>query len=291
MKERTIYALGFFDGVHKGHQTLLSACRQLASFTGCKAGVVTFTSHPDALVLGNAPLLINTPEDRKMLLQQYHMEKILELPFDRSLMEMPWQDFLAQLCQAGAVGFICGEDFRFGKGGAGTAQRLEEYCREQDLFWSVIPEQTLDDIRISSTYIRKLLEQGEMTAATRFLGHPHILSGIVNHGRGLGRTIHIPTANLTIPEGVVCPAYGVYACKAMVDGNEYRAVTNIGMRPTVNGHHLTVEAHLLDYSGDLYGKQLTLEFYDFLRPEQKFDSLEDLQKQIQLDVKKIRVGQ
>ena len=287
MKERTIYALGFFDGVHRGHQTLLAACRQLASFTGCKTGAVTFTSHPDALVLGNTPMLINTPEDRKMLLRQYHMQTVLELPFDRALMEMPWQDFLENLLEKDAVGFICGEDFRFGCGGEGNARCLEAFCREKDLFWSVIPEQTLDDVRISSTYIRALLETGKMAQAVRFLGHPHILTGRVSHGRGLGRTLDVPTANLTIPEGVVCPAYGVYACKARIDGREYRAVTNIGMRPTVGGNHVTVEAYLLDFAGDLYGKEMTLEFYTFLRPEQKFDSLEALQAQIRKDIARV----
>ena len=287
MKEKTIYALGFFDGVHRGHQTLLAACKQLADYTGCTAGAVTFTSHPDALVLGNAPMLINTPEDRKMLLRQYHMQTVLELPFDRALMEMPWQDFLENLLEKDAVGFICGEDFRFGCGGEGNARCLEAFCRERELLWSIIPEQTLDGMRISSTYIRTLLEQEKMAQAVRFLGHPHILTGTVTHGRGLGHTIGIPTANLEIPEGVVCPAYGVYACKTVVDGKIYRAVTNVGMRPTVNGHHLTVEAHLLDYSGDLYGKKITLGFYEFLRPEKKFDSLEALQAQIRQDAARV----
>jgi len=290
MKKRTIYALGFFDGVHRGHQTLLTACRQMADFTGCTAGAVTFTSHPDALVYGKAPVLINTPEDRKMLLEQYHIAEVLQLPFDEALMRKPWQVFLEDLLQQGAAGFICGEDFRFGCGGEGNAQRLEAFCRQHDLLWSIIPEQTLEGVRISSTYIRTLLEQGKMAQAVRFLGHPHILTGTVIHGRGLGHTIGIPTANLALPEGIVCPAYGVYACKARLDGEAYRAVTNIGMRPTVGGSHVTVEAYLLDFSGDLYGKELTLEFYDFLRPEQKFDSLDALRAQIRQDAKRVPNG-
>ena len=127
-----------------------------------------------------------------------------------------------------------------------------------------------------------------MDEAVDFLGHPHILTGTVVSGRQLGRTIGVPTANLHLPADVVVPKFGVYACKAIVDGREYLAVTNIGMRPTVGGHHVTVEAWLLDFAGDLYGKELTLLFYAFLRPEQKFGSLEALQTQIQTDAKKTK---
>ena len=143
-----------------------------------------------------------------------------------------------------------------------------------------MPQQQIDGVRVSSTYVRELIAQGEMEKANAFLGHPHTLSGEVVHGRGLGHTIGIPTANLNLPEGIICPKYGVYACKAIVDGKEYPAVTNVGTRPTVNGENVTVEPWLLDFEGDLYGKELRLLFYKFLRPEQKFDSLVELQAEI-----------
>ena len=279
MKEKTIYALGLFDGVHVGHQALLAACRRLAEQHGVKAGAVTFTAHPDTLVLGHTPALINTPADRKMLLQ-HHMDSVLALPFDRAMMAMPWQDFLEVLLEKGAAGFVCGDDFRFGNRGAGNPLLLADFCRERGLPCEVVAAQSIDDIRVSSTHIRTLLEAGKMAEAVRFLGHPHVLSGQVIAGRQLGRTIGIPTANLALPDGVVCPKLGVYACKAWVQGREYLAVTNIGTRPTVDGHHVTVEPWLLDFAGDLYGETLTLQFYEFLRPEQKFDSLEALQKEI-----------
>ena len=120
------------------------------------------------------------------------------------------------------------------------------------------------------------------------MGHPHILTGKVVTGRGLGRTIGIPTANLRLPEGIVVPKFGVYCCRAIVDGETYPAVTNVGTRPTVGGHHVTVEPWLLDFAGDLYGKEITLEFHKFLRPEQKFASLEELQAQIAADIEKLR---
>ena len=127
-----------------------------------------------------------------------------------------------------------------------------------------------------------------MAQAVRFLGHPHMITGTVVAGRQLGRTIGVPTANIQLPAGVVCPKFGVYACKAVVDGQEHLAVTNIGNRPTVGGHHVTVEPWLLDFEGDLYGKELTLLFYEFLRPEKKFDSLGQLQAEIQKNAQKVR---
>lgn len=283
MKEKTIYALGFFDGVHIGHQALLLACKHLAAQRGCKAGVVTFTSHPDALVSGSSPALLNTIEDRQRILHGYGMDTVLVLPFDREIMTTHWASFLRQLVGAGAAGFVCGDDFRFGSGGLGTPKKLAAFCNKQGLPYAVVSQQELDGIRVSSTHIRDLLEKGEMATANRFLGHPHFLSGRVTEGKQLGRTIGIPTANLQIPEGVICPKKGVYACRVIVEGQVYPAVTNIGCRPTVGGENITVEPWILDFDGDLYGKHITLLFYHFLREEKKFDSLEELKAQIHLD--------
>lgn len=280
MEQKTIFALGFFDGVHLGHQALLSACRRLAARENCRAGAVTFIGHPDTLVTGQTPPLINTPADRRRLLRRYGVDNLIELPFDRALMTMPWQDFFRLLLEKGAAGLVCGSDFRFGYRGEGTAGLLRAACEEAGIPCVVVPQQTLDGIRVSSTHIRALLEAGEMEQAVRFLGHPHILTGQVISGRKLGRTLGIPTANLALPEGCVAPAFGVYACKARHGGAEYLAVANIGTRPTVAGHHITVEPWLLDFDGDLYGEELTLECYQFLRPERKFPSLEELSREI-----------
>lgn len=289
MKERTIYALGFFDGVHVGHGALLRTCRHLADAHGYCTGVITFTTHPDALVLGKAPALINTPTDRKRLLEGFSMDTVVELPFDHRLMTMPWQDFFHLLTtEYGAAGLVCGQDFRFGNRGEGTAALLLQACQKANIPCTVVPEQKIDGITVSSTYIRSLLESGKMEEAVCFLGHPHVLTGTVISGRKLGRTLGIPTANLAIPAGVICPKHGVYACKALVDNREYLAVTNIGSRPTVDGHHTTVEPWLLDFEGDLYGKELTLEFYAYLRPERKFPSLEALQAEIRKNAEETR---
>lgn len=288
MNEKIIYALGFFDGVHLGHQALVTACCHLAKRANCVPGAVTFASHPGTLVEGKAPALINTVEDRQRLLLGFGIQNILVLPFDEHLRNQPWQDFLEDLIAKGATGFVCGDDFRFGFRGEGNAQLLSDFCRERGLCWAVVQGKNLDGTRISSTHIRTLLEKGEVEEANRFLGHPHILSGSVIHGRQLGRTIGIPTANLALEPGLVQPKFGVYACTIVLDGKRYAAVTNVGTRPTVEGDSVTVEPWILDFEGDLYGKHISLSFHKYLRPEQKYDSLEDLKKQIQKDAAQTR---
>ena len=280
MMKKTIYALGFFDGVHLGHQALLTACLELAKAAGVAAGAVTFTSHPDSLVTGKTPVLINTIEDRIGLLQHYGMESVIPLPFDKALMETPWEAFLEQLLAGGAAGFVCGDDFRFGYKGQGNAEKLSAFCKQKGLPCRVVPEQLLEGVRISSSHIRLLLEQGDVKTAAAFLGHSHILTGVVIPGKQLGRTIGIPTANLAAPEGLLLPKKGVYATRVLVEGNTCPGVTNIGTRPTVAGEGITLETWLLDFEGDLYGKALQLSFESYLGPEKKFASLEELQTEI-----------
>ncbi len=285
MEKKTIYALGYFDGVHLGHKALLTACTQLANSRDCDSGAVTFSGHPQQLLSGSAVHLINTDRDRREILLR-DVNTVVELAFTEDLMAMPWQDFIGMLISDHhSAGFVCGSDFRFGSKGEGTAQLLQEYCQKENLVCSVVEQQYLDGIRISSTHIRGLLEGGEILEANRFLGHPHILCGTVQPGKQLGRTIGFPTANLPYPDELLKLPHGVYACRATVDGVSYNAITNIGTRPTVSGQDVTVESHLPDFSGDLYGKTVTLEFLDFIRPEQKFSSLADLQKQIAKDVR------
>lgn len=277
--KKTIYALGFFDGVHLGHRVLMKACGHLATRMGYQSGVVTFSSHPDALVSGKAPKLLNTVEERGLLL----CTKTLIFPFDEQLRSMPWQDFLEMLMEKNAGGFVCGADFRFGRGGEGNAEKLADFCRDRGLPWAIVPEQTLDGVRISSTHIRQLVEAGDMEEAAKFLGRLHSLSGYVMPGRQIGRTIGVPTANILIPDEVVVPKLGVYATECLIDGVRHKAVTNIGNRPTVEGHQVRAESWILDFDGDLYGKHMTVLFHKFLRPERKFASLEELKTQIQKD--------
>lgn len=277
---RYIFALGFFDGVHLGHRALLQQCCLMARQEEAIPAAITFDRHPQSLFVPDPPPLINSNNDRDALLTQFGISHIVTLPVTAEVMSTDWQDFLLELCQQGAVGFVCGDDFRFGRGGLGDAAAVRRFCAQRCLPCSIVPEQTLESRRISSTHIRFLLEQGRMADAVKFLGHPHLLSGRVIPGQQLGRTLGIPTANLQLPEAVVCPKLGVYACRAVIDGNAFPAVTNIGTRPTVSGQGITVEPWILDFDGDLYGREISLEFFDFLRDERKFDSLEALRAEI-----------
>ncbi len=287
--KKYIYALGFFDGVHLGHQALLEQCCRLAQAMGMAAAALTFDAHPASLTQGKAPALINTNHDRVLLLERFGMGAVSTIRFDRETMSMAWQDFFRLLVdQFGAAGIVCGDDFHFGYKGQGNAALLRQACEAEGIPCVIVPEQTVARVRVSSSHIRTLLENGEMETAVNFLGHPHILTGEVVSGRKLGRTIGVPTANLLLPEGLLIPKFGVYACQAVVDGKRHPAVTNIGTRPTVGGHRVTVEPWILDFEGDLYGKTIALEFYRFLRPEQKFNSLTELQTEIRKDAEKTK---
>ncbi len=286
--KKKIFALGFFDGVHLGHQALLKACVQLAAEQNAQPAAITFDRHPQALFSAAVPPLINTGDDREQLLRQQGIRQITVLPTTKDVMSTSWEQFLEALVHRDAIGFVCGEDFRFGHRGEGNAEKLLAFCNQRKLSCVIIPDQQLRGVRISSTHIRNLLEAGDVESAACFLGHPHVLSGEVIPGRQLGRTIGVPTANIPIPEGIIVPKCGVYACFAEVDGKKYPAVTNIGSRPTVGGHQVRAESWLLDFAGDLYGQKITLEFHAFLRPEQKFASLEELKTQIHADAAKTK---
>ena len=287
-KEKFIFALGFFDGVHLGHQALLKACGELAAERNAETAAITFENHPQSLFLSAVPPLLTTLEDRRGLLTRYGIGHVYAFPATKEVMSTPWRVFLDELRERGAAGFVCGDDFRFGSRGEGNSEKLKQYCAEQGLPCVIVPEQTLQDTRISSTYIRRQIEEGDMATAVTFLGHPHVLTGEVVTGRQLGRTIGVPTANVLIPEGIAVPKRGVYAGKCRVGDKTLLAVTNIGSRPTVEGHQVRAESWLLDFSGDLYGRTVTLEFHRFLRPERKFGSLEELKAQIQRDAEETR---
>lgn len=285
---KRIFALGFFDGVHRGHQVLLRACARLAGEMRVHTAAITFESHPQSLFRPDPPALLTTLSDRVRLLRRYDMEDIWAYPVTEAVMGMPWEEFLRELVDRGAVGFVCGDDFRFGRRGAGSAEKLKQFCEERHMRCAIIPEQTLDGVRISSSYIRRQIESGDMATAVRFLGHGHMLTGTVVTGRKLGHRLGFPTANIGLPEGVIVPRHGVYACRAFVEENSYMAVCNVGNRPTVEGHQVRTETWLLDFSGDLYGQSVTLEFFYFLRPEQRFTSLEELKRAVLRDAEMTR---
>lgn len=283
--EKTVIALGFFDGVHRGHGALLRKAAERAGELNAAPAVFTFDRSPKEFVTGKPVLLINSNDDRRDIIRRvYGIQRVIFAPFDREMMTMPWQDFITELLvkQYGAVHLVAGHDYRFGHKNEGTVERLREKCRELGLGCDIIPKVELEGITVSSTYIRTLLEQGDVERAALFLGHPHCLSQTVRHGQRLGRTIGIPTVNLAVPAHVLTPERGVYITRAFLpDGRSCPGVTNVGTRPTVTeGDTVSVETYLLGFDGDLYGQTVRLDFYKRLRGEVKFPSLEALRQEI-----------
>lgn len=291
MKQSRAIALGFFDGVHLGHGQLLTRCREEADRLGVEAAALTFDRHPAALLRGKSVPLLSDPEERGQIMKEkYGIQRLITMPFCEETMNMPWEQFFREILMErfGGVSLICGHDYRFGRGGEGTPEKLRQAAAQNGICCHVIPAYQIDGRTVSSTYIRQLIGEGNMEQARRFLGHPYTLRGKVVPGRGLGRTLGTPTANLELEANRLLPPHGVYACKAVTDDGVFLAVTNIGIRPTVQGHHVTVEPWLLDFTGNLYGKNLTLEIGSFLRPEMRFPDLESLRCQILRDGEKTR---
>lgn len=288
MEDRTqkkVIALGFFDGVHLGHGALLKRTVELAKALNAVPTAHTFAAHPSTLVTHKPTPLLSTPEDRAYLMKSlYGIQEVIAAPFDREMMTMPWEDFVTGYLVGGlnCVGVVVGHDYRFGYKGEGTPERLKDLCGKLSLACEVVEKVALDGRTVSSTYIRSLVEEGDMETARRYLAHPHLLRGSVRHGKGLGRTLGFPTVNIVPAEGILLPAYGVYATKVTLeDGRSYPAATNVGVRPTVEDEkRVTVEAFLLDFQGDVYGQRVSLEFYRRLRGERRFDSLEDLRREV-----------
>ena len=285
MEHKRVIALGFFDGVHRGHGELLKTARARADELGCHAAVLTFDDHPDHVVFGQSVSLINSIDDRKQLMTDlYAMDEVLVAHFDRAMASMPWEQFVDDylIRDRGACHVVCGHDFSFGHRGMGNPQRLQTRCAQHGVVCDIIGKVDCNGITISSTYIRQVVAEGDMEEAALFLGHPHRISGTVCHGKQLGSRLGIPTANVCIPSGILPPAFGVYACLVTLpDGTRRPAVTNVGIRPTVQDSlGIMAEPWILDFDGDLYGQVICIEFYKRLREERKFDSLEALKAEI-----------
>lgn len=277
-------ALGFFDGVHIGHAALLKQAAEVSARLGLISCALKFDIQPRQLTSGAGDPLINTSTDREYLLKQ-HVERVITLHFDEHLMHMSPHNFIADVIKPHAAHVVAGHDFRFGFKGEGTPEFLAKECEKLKIGCDIIPCVELEGTTASSTLIRKLIVQGEMEKAVRFLGHAHILSGMVRYGKKLGTSIGSPTVNLEIPDGVVRPAYGVYLTRTFVNGQLLPSVTNVGVRPTVTQNSRpNAETTIFGYSGDLYGENIRVEFIKFMREEKRFESVELLREQIQRDI-------
>ena len=280
--------LGHFDGVHLGHRALVEELKQQNGQREIRLplGAMLFTTPPTATLSAHPTPQLTTLEEKLALLGKAGLDfaVLYDFPAIKNLSpEQFIDDVLLRDCNARIV--VCGFNYTFGARGAGTPETLRRvYAADGTRTLSVVPAFTLDGEPVSSSRIRALLEEGDAETATALLGRPYRMSGVVTGGKGLGRTMQIPTANLRFARWALVPAHGVYISQIAVDGMLYPAISNVGVRPTFEeGEEANCETFILDFDGDLYGKEITLEFHYFLRPEQKFDSLEKLKEQIHLD--------
>ena len=281
-------ALGFFDGVHIGHGALLRRTREVSEICSLSPCVMTYSNHPSSVLSKKSVSLINTSEERASLISElYGISDIVIKEFTPEYAALTCEEFFEKiLLEEMSAGYVvAGYDFRFGRGGQGDAERLRALCAEHGLGCDIIDEVTLSGEEVSSSHIRTLLENGDIARANELLGHPHRTVSEVLHGRKLGRKLGFATANQTLSPDVIVPRHGVYLSRVTFDGKAFRGITNIGVRPSVsNDNKISVETHILDFDGDLYGKKITTEFIRFLRDEIKFSTQDELLRQISQDV-------
>lgn len=284
--------IGAFDGVHRGHQALISAMAEHAHATGRTAVVITFYPHPSVVLRGRRPsFYISTSDEKAARLSALGVDAVVTHPFNAEVAAIRADEFVARLVEHARLSELwCGADFALGHAREGTVDFLRAEGERRGFAVRVVEPVLFDGEIISSTRIRQALRDGAVEQAARYLGRPFQLTGPVVMGAQRGRTLGIPTANVAVSEEHAIPAVGVYACRAYVAGHTYLAVTNIGHRPTFETGqvNLTVEAHLLDFSDDLYARPLTLEFVAHLRGEVKFSGVEALLAQIRKDIEEAR---
>ena len=279
-----VIALGKFDGIHVGHRKLIDEVIKRKS-EELKSAVFTFDK--SILEFNDPDLLpIMREEERIRLFEELGIDYMASYTFDDNLMNMTREEFTRDILigRLSAKVVVIGEDFRFGKGREGSALWLKEMSSEYGIEVVIVPDVTEGEIRVSSSMIREYLSNGDIVKANEMLGRPYSIEGQIIHGRELGRTIGIPTTNVRMPAEQFVPLKGVYVTRNYIEGELVYGVTNIGFKPTVNGHHLLAETNLFDFSKDVYGREMKIELLEFIRPEKKFGSVMELQSEMENNI-------
>jgi riboflavin kinase/FMN adenylyltransferase len=290
--EKSSLTIGSFDGVHLGHQDLLERMVKRARQADLPVVVLSFFPHPSVVLRKRTPAFyITTPDEKAALLEKEGVDFVITQAFDLELSKVEAGDFLDRLAvQLGFENLWAGEDFALGHQRRGNRHFLEQESRARNFSYHLVPPMIVGGEVVSSTRVREALRSGDVARAATYLGRSFELVGNVQKGAGRGKGLGIPTANLAIWEERAYPAVGVYACMVEFDGGRNKAVANIGFRPTFDDELQmpVIEAHILDYQGELYGKELKLEFVDRLRDEMRFSGPEALLEQIERDILRAR---
>ena len=286
MHKARIATIGFFDGVHRGHRFLFAQLKELAHEHDSEPLIFTFDRHPREVLTGVSPAMLTTSMERQHLLALHAEVRVLDFADVQTLTAEQFMQYLHE--QENVDILLMGYDHRFGSDQLKGFSEYEKIARRVGMRVERAHECLVDGLPVSSTRIRKLLHEGQMKEVNRLLGYKYSLSGVVEHGNGIGRQIGFPTANIRIQSNKLLPMSGVYSAQALVDGKSIVAIVNVGNNPTVGNDKISVESHLIDFYGNLYSKEVVLNFDLFIRSEKKFASLNELQEQIAKDLLQLK---
>lgn len=289
-RENTLLTIGVFDGIHLGHQKLLSQLVSRAHEEGCQSGVITFKNHPlSQLGKHQAPPMLAGIKEKDLLIKEWGVDFIIHLEFSSRLAHTSARDFCRMMQDyLNMQGLVLGFDFAMGRNREGTLKKMQTLGREMGFGVEIVPPVKMDGEIVSSTTIRQAITEGNINKASAQLGRYYSLSGNVITGRGLGKKLGFPTANIQIDPGFALPPNGIYATMAYLNDQPLFSATNIGIGPTFGGGRQQIEVHLLDFNNNVYGKTLSIEFIERIRDELKFNSEIELKEQIVKDIEAIR---
>ena len=288
IKSGGIFALGNFDGVHLGHKQIIKETKNMAIEKSSYPGAIVFEPHPRKFFSkSDNNFYLSNKETKKHLLSKFGLESCVILDFEQQMANRSPEEFVKEIIseKIKPSTLIIGYDFKFGKNRSGNAQDLLELCNKYEISVKIIDKQIKDGLVLSSSIVRKLLQDNNFKAAESMLGHKWMIKDTVQEGDKRGREIGFPTANLKV-DNLIQLTFGVYAVEVNYEGKNFNAVANYGLRPTFDGDKILLEVYLFDFSDDLYGKDIIVSFVDFIREEKKFDGLESLKNQIEKDSKK-----
>jgi riboflavin kinase/FMN adenylyltransferase len=293
-KRNAVITIGTFDGVHIGHQKIIEQLNALKSAESDVSMILTFFPHPRRVLdQSNDIKMLTTMEEKTRLLENFGLDHLIVEPFTPEFSRLTALEFVRDILvnRLSLKKLVIGYDHHFGRNREGNFEQLKEFGELYGFEVIEIPAQTIESVSVSSTKVRKAIEAGELKTANSYLGYPYRLTGDIVKGQGLGRKLNFPTINLQVEEDYkLIPAKGVYAVKVRISEKEVLGMMNIGFRPTVGGNGRTIEIHLLDFKGDLYGQRLQVDVLDRLRDEQKFESVEALTAQLKIDEENTRLA-
>lgn len=286
----TVVTIGNFDGVHKGHQVLIEKTATYAKARGIKSAVFTFLNHPINYFVPEKVKNIFDEKEKERLIEGFGIDYLIDIPFDKAMTQISAEQFIVKILKdkIHAKKIVVGHDFTFARNKEGNVKVLKELGHEYGIEVEIVQPIKINGIRVSSTFIRELISEGRVDEIPQYLGTPYVIEGEIIHGKANGRKMGYPTANISLKDQIIKPKNGIYASRVIIDGKKYFGATNVGMNPTVNGKYLSIETNILNFDEDIYGKRVRIEFLEKIRDEKKFESLDELRKQLDLDTGFVR---